>query len=241
MSEDIGGSRLDHPASICVPYIAPSATFSSSPIVTYSKTRIYRLKKCLGAPNSVWRPTRQATVIFTVSACELFGGRIRSLECRVVRGKKGDSAQCSYVFVTPPNSAQKDWDLVGATSITDLAPEEGEDGAAFEARREAALLQLVETKLAAKHALGSARSVTQPSDVTMMSPRADARAASRSEAEAHVCDPPESRNRSSSSFAQFARNPTVRNSGNINLSPKSILIHVFLDEAFSVGSTHSSP
>jgi hypothetical protein len=164
-------------------------------------------------------PPRRAEEFFTLQPCDLLNGRVRSLECRVVKGSKGDTAFCKYNFTTPPNSSTRDGITFGAASITKLVRTEEEDEAGFEARRAGALLELIKTKLCGKHALGrptttgallggdrSARpSGSLADDVTMTSPRTEQRAASRNDAEDRVHDPPESRNRSKSCIAPMAK------------------------------------
>jgi hypothetical protein len=163
-------------------------------------------------------PPRRSAEILTLQPCDLFNGRIRSLECRVVKGSKGDTACCTYTFATQ-NSSTRERANLSAASITKLVRTEEEDEAGFEARRAGALLELIKTKLCGKHALGrptttgallgddrSARpSGSLADDVTMTSPRTEQRAASRNDAEDRVHDPPESRNRSKSCIAPMAK------------------------------------
>lgn len=62
--------------------------------------------------------------------------------------------------------------------------------------------------------IGSARpNGSLADDVTMTSPRTEQRAASRCDAEAHVHDPPESRNRSKSCIASLAKAAAATSSG----------------------------
>jgi hypothetical protein len=163
-------------------------------------------------------PQRRAEEILRLSPRDLLNGRIRSLECRVVKGSKSDVAFCNYNFITPPNSSTRERASFGAASITKLVQTEEEDEAGFEARRAGALLELIKTRLCGKHALGRPTTGALPGDdrsarpsdsladddATMTSPRTEQRAASRCDAEDRVHDPPESRNRSKSCIASLA-------------------------------------
>jgi len=90
-----------------------------------------------------------------------------------------------------------------------MVANDGENAAVFDARRAAALLELVTDKLEKKHAL---RRATVPTTAEALpsepsSPRAERRAAARSEAEDQVLDPPESRNREKSRTARRKQRP----------------------------------
>jgi hypothetical protein len=89
-----------------------------------------------------------------------------------------------------------------------MVANDGENAAAFDARRAAALLELVTDKLEKKHGL---RRATVPPTAEVLqsepSPRAERRAAARSEAEDQVLDPPESRNREKSRTARRKQCP----------------------------------
>ena len=94
-----------------------------------------------------------------------------------------------------------------------MVASDGENAAVFNARRSAAVLELVTDKLEKKHAL---RRATAPTTAEALasepSPRAERRAAARSEAEDQVLNPPESRNREKSRTArrkQCPGNPVI--------------------------------
>jgi hypothetical protein len=197
---DIATTSLTGPNIVQNPNIAESFfDFSPDPRGPWRKAAL--LRRWIGLRMA---PPKHAAEIFTLPSCDLFGGRIRSLECRVVKGSKGDTAFCKYIFNTPPISSKRERVNLSAASITKLVQTEEENEAGFEARRADALLEFIKTKLCNKHALSRATTPgsllgedrsARPSDsladdVIMTSPRTEQRAASRCDAEAHVHDPP---------------------------------------------------